>query len=53
MNPKKSEVDLESVRGNDLNGLVRPVLLGFAIVSIVVGLRYVLRAIYRFHMWDW
>lgn len=53
MNAKKSEVDLESVLGNDLNGIVRPVLLGFAIVSVFFGLRHVLRSIYRFHMWDW
>lgn len=53
MNAEKSEVDLESVRANDLNGIVRPVLLGFVIVSVFVGLRHVLRSIYRFHMWDW
>ena len=53
MNAKKSEVELERVQGNDLNRIFRPVLLGCAIVSVFVGLRHVLRSIYRFHMWDW
>ena len=46
MNAKKSEVDLERVQGIDLNGIVRPGLLGFAIMSVFVGLRHVLRSIY-------
>jgi hypothetical protein len=53
MSTKKSEVGLESVWGGYRHGVLRPVLLGFAIVSVVVGLSHLMRRIYRFHMWDW
>ena len=49
MSTKKSEVELEGVRGGYSHGVLRLVLLSLAIVSIVVGLR----SIYRFHMWNW
>lgn len=53
MSTKRSEVELESVRGGYPHGVLRPVLLVFAIVSVVVGLSHLMRRIYRFHIWDW
>jgi hypothetical protein len=53
MSTKKSEVDLERVKGGYPHGIFRSALLGFAIVSVLFGLRYLLRSFYRFHTWDW
>ncbi|HLO13360.1 MAG TPA: hypothetical protein VK206_00930 [Anaerolineales bacterium] len=52
MNTERSELELESVWAGYPYGVLRSVLLGFAIVSVVLGLRHVLRGIYRFHMWN-
>ncbi len=53
MSIEKSEVEFERVQGRDPYRALRLVLLGFAIVSIGVGLRHMLRGMYRFHVWDW
>jgi hypothetical protein len=53
MSTKKSETDVENVPGSGPHGVLRPVLLGFAVVSAFIGVRYLVRSIYRFHRWNW